>query len=162
MNCQIQCIDEIGEKNTSFNEILQYSINILKYFIRMVRLRNYPWKRILPRAKTTYKNLRLNQDNINPGDTIRIRSKAEIKRTLDRFDRTRGCTFVNRMDPYCGKECKVFKKVDYFFDESKRKFCKCNNIFLLEGSYCDGSTTPLKPCDRNCFYFWHASWLEKI
>jgi hypothetical protein len=155
MNCQLQCIDEICEENTWLDEILQYPIIIYRLSIHV-------WKRILPGAKTTYSNLLPNQDNIKPGDTIRIRSKAEIKRTLDRFNRTRGCAFQNRMYPYCGKECKVFKKVDYFFDESRRKFCKCNNIFLLEGCHCDGSTTPLKACDRNCFYFWHASWLEKI
>ena len=86
----------------------------------------------------------------------------EIKGTLDRFRKTRGCTFQDRMYECCGKEFRVCEKVDYFFDEAKQKFCKCKNIFLLEGSYCNGKTAYLRPCERNCFYFWNINWIEKL
>jgi hypothetical protein len=66
------------------------------------------------------------------------------------------------MYEYCGKEYKVIKKVDYFFDETKQKMCKCNGIFLLDGAYCTGKTAYLALCGRNCFYFWQASWLKKV
>jgi hypothetical protein len=155
MNCQLQFIDEIAEKNSWFNDKLQYSIRKFRYFKRRIILG-------LQSAKPTNKSSQLIQDEIKPGDIVSVRSKAEIKGTLDRWRKTRGCTFQNGMYAHCGKEYRVLKKVDHFFDESKQKFCKCNNIYLLEGSYCNGSTAYLKPCDRNCFYFWQTSWLEKV
>ncbi|MBN2099417.1 MAG: hypothetical protein JW753_07460 [Dehalococcoidia bacterium] len=76
---------------------------------------------------------------------------------LNGSGRTRGCFFMPGMYKHCGKEYRVFKKVDHFFDETRRGMCKCNNLFLLEGAHCS------KPaCDRDCFFFWHVSWLEKI
>jgi len=153
--CQLQFIDEIGQKNTWFNDKLQYSIRKLRWYKKKILLS-------LHAVNNASKISQLNQEQIQPGDRVRVRSKAEIKRTLNRLRKTGGCTFLPEMYNHCGKEYKVFKKVDHFFDESKQDMRKCNNILLLEGSYCSGSTAYLKPCARNCFFFWQTSWLEKI
>lgn len=153
--CQLQYIDEIGQKNSWFNDKLQYSIRKLRWYKKTIsRNRHRPHNA----GTIPY----LSPDEIQPGDLVRIRSKAEIEQTLDGLRKTRGCTFQTAMYNHCGKQYRVFKKVNYFFDEAKQKTCKCNGIFLLEGTYCNGKTAYLRPCARNCFYFWQVSWLEKI
>jgi hypothetical protein len=152
--CQLQYIDEIGEKNTWLNEKIQYSIRKLRWYRRRITESLRPVKKAGNVAQ-------LSQPQIQPGDTVRVRSAEEIKSTLNRSRKTKGCTFQVGMYPYCGKEYKVYKKVDYFFDEVKQKMCKCNNIFLLDGCYCNGESAYLAPCARHCFFFWQASWLEK-
>ena len=155
MMCQLQYVDEMGEKNTWLNDKLQYLIRKFRWYKRRI-------SQSLHRVENTSNISQFNQAQIQPGDTVRVRSRAEIKRTLNRFRKTRGCTFQLGMYEHCGKEYKVLKRVDNFFDEAKQKMCKCNGIFLLEGACCTGATAYLAPCDRNCFFFWQSSWLEKV
>ena len=93
---------------------------------------------------------------------MRVRSREDIGRVLNRLRKTRGCTFQVGMYAYCVQEFKVAKKVDYFFDEAKQKMCKCNVIRFLDGAYCTGKTAYLAPCGRNCHFFWQAAWLIKV
>lgn len=153
--CQLQYIDEIGKSNNWFNDKQQYLIRKIRYFRKkiIITFHNNHDPNIL---------LKLSNNEINPGDIVRVRSVAYIKSTLDRFNKTNGCTFQKGMYNHCEKEFRVFKRVDFFYDEAKQKMCKCKNIFLLEGSCCDGTTAYLRPCSRNCFFFWHRNWLEKI
>ena len=153
--CQLQFIDEIGHKNSWLNEKLQYSIRKLRWYKKKLSLS-------LRAVSNTSRISQLNPEQIEVGDLVRVRSENEIKQTLNRLRKTRGCTFQKEMYNHCGKEYKVFKKVDHFFDEAMQEMRKCNNVFLLEGSYCSGSTAYLRKCARNCFYFWQISWLEKI
>ena len=153
--CQLQYVDEMGEKNTWLNDKVQFSIRKFRWYRKRIL-------QSLHRVENTSNISQLNQAQIQPGDTVRVRSKPEIKRTLNRFRKTRGCTFQLGMYEHCGKEYKVLKKVSYFFDEAKQKMCKCNDIFLLEGACCTGKTAYLAPCGRNCFFFWQSSWLEKV
>jgi hypothetical protein len=154
MNCQLRYLDGIGEKNTWFNDKLQYFMRKYRYYKKRIlvslRLRNI-----------RHDNSQLNQDEIKPGDIVRIRSKPEIKQTLDWYGKIRGCSFLKNQYSFCGEKHKVFKRVDYFFDESRQKMLKSSNLFFLEDVYCNGNSAYLKPCDRNCFHYWHKNWLEK-
>ncbi|MFC2071546.1 hypothetical protein ACFLUU_02350 [Chloroflexota bacterium] len=153
--CQLQFIDDIGQKNNWLNEKLQYSIRKLRWYKKKISLS-------LQAVKDASRISQDNQNQIQPGGLVRVRSAAEINQTLNRARKTRGCAFQKGMYNHCGKEYKVFKKVNHFFDETKQEMRKCNDIYLLEGSYCDGSTAYLRECARNCFYFWHISWLKKV
>lgn len=155
MNCQLQYLSEIGEKNTWFNDKLQ---------IIMRKYRFYRKKIIVSLKSKKVQNAfsPVIQDEFKPGDTVRIKSEAEINKTLDRYGKIRGCSFLKNQYAFCGKEYKVFKKVDYFFDESRQKMLKSSNLFFLEGVYCNGNSAYLKPCDRNCFHYWHRNWLERV
>jgi hypothetical protein len=152
--CQSQYIEEIGKKNTWFNEKLQYSIRKYRYYKRAIA-RNL-------HLVTDGENAQILPDQIQPGDVVRVRSKEGINKTLNRFRNTRGCTFFPEMYRYCGQEYKVLKKVEHFFDEANHKMLKCNGIFLLENSYCQGTVIYVGECNRNCLLFWHVSWLEKV
>ncbi len=155
--CQLELIDEIGQENSWL-----YS----KWRSFIMRCSDYKWRLrtviTLPIRDSRYsksigKTSQLNHDQIQPGDMVRIRSEDEIQKTLDRSGRTHGCLFAVGMNDHCGKEYRVFKRVDHFFDEIERRMCKCNNLFVLEGTQCSRTT-----CDRSCPYFWHVSWLQKI
>jgi hypothetical protein len=153
--CQLQLIDELGDKNTWLNEKLEFSVMKFIDYRRKIRSNLHARNHIAT-------SVRISQDEIRPGDLVRVRTAEEIRGTLDRFRKTKGCGFADRMYEYCGKEFRVVEKVDNFFDESRQKFCKCKGVLLLEGSYCDGKTPYLRPCDRKCFYFWHVNWLERV
>ncbi len=153
--CQLQLIEGIGYRNSWPNDKLQYCIRKLRWYRKMF------WRTIHD-VLNAGKARDLSQDKIQAGDLVRVRCKADIKRTLDGWRKTKGCTFAPLMYKECSKEHRVFKKVDYFFDEYKQKMVKCNGIVLLEGCFCNGKTAYLKTCDRTCFYFWQSSWLEKI
>jgi hypothetical protein len=153
--CQLQYLDEMGQKNNWLNDKLQYLVRKFRWYKKRI-------SQNLRSVNNTGHIFQLNQCQIRPGDIVCVLSKEEISHVLDRFRRTRGCTFQVGMYEYCGKEYKVLKKVDYFYDEAKQKMCKCNGIFLLDGSSCTGKTAYLAPCGRNCFFFWQASWLKRV
>ena len=155
MNCQLLALDELGERNNLLKDRLQYLMRKYRYYRKrlLVSLRSQnPQSDGSPTSAI----------EIHPGDMVRVRSKAEIRRTLDRNGKIKGCSFLKNQYDFCDKEFRVFKRVEYFFDETRQRMLKSNNLFYLEDAYCDGRSAYLKPCDRNCFHYWHKSWLEKV
>jgi hypothetical protein len=98
---------------------------------------------------------------LQPGDFVRVRSKHEIKSTLDKWNQLKKCSFMEEMWLYCGTTQRVFKRVEKFLDERDYLLKKCKGIVILEGAFCEG-TKDFGPCDRSCFFFWREEWLEKI
>jgi len=99
--------------------------------------------------------------NLKPGDWVIVKSKEEIKETVNNWNQLKGCAFMEEMWPYCGTKQRVLKRVERFLDERDYLVKKCKGIVLLEGVMCQG-TKDFGPCDRSCFYFWREEWLEKI
>jgi hypothetical protein len=100
---------------------------------------------------------------IRPGDTVRVKSKKEIRQFLDADGRTRGCAFTHEMNRYCGRTFRVLKNVDVFFDEARQKMSRCANMVILDGCVCRGRQRLYAVrCDRNCFFFWQIEWLDKV
>jgi len=100
---------------------------------------------------------------LHEGDRVRVRPAAEIRAMLDERGFFRGCGFSRGMYQFCGKELRVAKRIERFFDEARWRMLKAHNLVLLEGAHCDG--TPIQDtrgCDRMCFYFWRTEWLEKL
>jgi hypothetical protein len=95
------------------------------------------------------------------GDLVRVRSREEIKSTLDPFKELKGCAFLKEMHQYCGTEQRVFKSMERFLDERDYKVKKTKGLILLENNFCYG-TPVFGKCDRSCFLFWREEWLEKI
>ncbi len=95
------------------------------------------------------------------GDLVRVRSAEEITSTLDLFKELKGCAFLPEMYQYCGTEQRVLKSMQYFMDERDYKLKKVRGVVLLENVTCTGAPA-FGACDRCCFLFWRAEWLEKI
>jgi hypothetical protein len=92
-----------------------------------------------------------------------VRSAEYIRSTLDPNGYLNGCGFGLGQYQYCGKDFRVIRRVDNFFDEARARMLKGRNLVLLDGVHCDGSSSRwTNGCDRMCFYFWRTEWLEKI
>jgi hypothetical protein len=101
--------------------------------------------------------------DLQPGDRVRVLGAEAIRATLDESGRLNGCGFALSQYRWCGKELRVAKRVERFFDERTARMLKARNMVLLEGSYCDGTDSiETHGCDRMCFFFWRSEWLEKL
>ncbi len=101
-------------------------------------------------------------DDLQPGDLVRVRDAEYIRRTLDQDGKYLGCKFTLGMWDYCGRELRVVRRVNRFFDEAQWRMLHSRNMVLLEGAYCQGAGLEDGPCERMCFFFWRSEWLEKI
>ena len=102
-----------------------------------------------------------NVPQLEVGDWVRVRSLEEIQATLNHWRQLRGCTFMPEMAQYCGTIQRVLKPMQHFVDERDLRVKRSSGIILLEGVMCQG-TADFGGCDRSCFYFWRAEWLEKL
>lgn len=99
---------------------------------------------------------------LKEGDLVCVKTKEEIKSTLNHLGKLKGCSFMeNEMSPYCGTVHRVHKSMERFVDERELRVKKCKGLVLLEGVMCQG-TTAFGRCDRSCFVFWREEWLERI
>lgn len=163
MTCQLKVVNELGIRNSWYIFLFQKLIRSLqKVKMTSLFLKNKAKSSVFNSPEHHFQQSE-NIYQIKPGDTVRVKSKSEINKTLDCWGKHKGCSFIGRMYEYCEKKYKVLKEVEYFFDEAKQKMCKCKNIVLLEGALCNGHQRLFfRSCDRSCFYFWHVDWLEKI
>lgn len=162
-HCQIHSLDSI---HLPF-EVIDRIGYVLKRTRRFLKRR---WKFILnsvrekqntaspPRARVMALD---KPQDLRPGDSVRIRSRQEISVTLDKWNQSRGCAFMEEMWRFCGSVQRVRKCVRKFLDERDYKIKKCRGIVILEGITCEG-TRDFGDCDRSCFFFWREEWLEKI
>jgi hypothetical protein len=99
--------------------------------------------------------------NLQPGELVRIKSKAEIERTLNRKNRNRGLSFDGNMSPYCGRTARVRATVTKIIDERTGEMTHFSNeCVLLEGVVCTGEY--MQFCPRRIYPYWRELWLERV
>jgi len=162
-SCQLSSFDAIKKKNTWLNDIMQYRVNILWPAKRKAIYLKNRVKSLLGSKMSDSQTLFAGNYNLKPGDIVRVLKEDEIKSTLDGNRKHKGCFFMTEMYQHCDKEYTVLKEVEYFYDEAKKRICRCKDIFLLKNVNCSGKQR-LYPvsCDRYCLFFWHKNWLKKI
>jgi hypothetical protein len=97
--------------------------------------------------------------NLQPGETVEVKSLEEIAKTLDAKGRHRGLVFTPEMRQHCGKRFRVFKRLELMFDEYHKSQRRLKNTVLLEGNFCTGTGLG---CDRSCFLYWREAWLKRV
>jgi hypothetical protein len=99
--------------------------------------------------------------DLQPGELVEVRSEEEILATLDKNGRYTGLYFMPDMKKFCGKQYRVYRKVEKIMLETT---CELRRLVsptvFLEGVYCDG--TSHGGCDRSCFCFWREAWLKRV
>ena len=99
--------------------------------------------------------------DLKPGDWVRIKSKDEILKTLDRSNSNRGLSFDTEMLPYCGRAARVLSRVDRLVDEHTGKLINIKaDCIILEGIVCKADFHQF--CTRSTYPYWREIWLEKI
>jgi hypothetical protein len=99
--------------------------------------------------------------NVQAGEWVEVRSLDEISQTLNEKRKYKGLYFMPEMEKFCGKKCKVFKKVEVIKLEETGEIRKLKTpTVFLEGVYCNGERH--EGCDRSCFHFWKEAWLKRI
>ncbi len=162
--CQIHCFPRMAEP-MSVAEVTWQRRN------RVIRILKRRWRymmNLFSELATTTKSAPMETVQtrkatvpLQPGDTVRVRSKEEIQATLDRWNMLKRCAFMEEMQPYCGTAQRVLRRVEKFLDERDYLLKKCKGIIILDGVLCRG-TKDFGACDRSCFFFWREEWLEKV
>jgi hypothetical protein len=99
--------------------------------------------------------------NLQPGELVRVRPKAEIEATLDQNRLNRGMGFEEEMARYCGQTARVLNRVDRCIDErSGRMLTMKSPCIVLEGVVCAGAYKG--NCPREFVPFWREIWLERV
>jgi hypothetical protein len=99
--------------------------------------------------------------NLQPGELVRIKSKAAIEATLDQNRLNRGMGFEEEMARYCGQTARVLNRVDRCIDEkSGRMLTMKSPCIILENVVCAGAYKG--NCPREFVPFWREIWLERV
>ncbi|MFI6506281.1 hypothetical protein ACIBCT_01630 [Streptosporangium sp. NPDC050855] len=107
-------------------------------------------------AKTPTRTL-----DLRPGELVRVRSKAEILKTLNGDLLNRGMGFEEEMSRYCGHVARVSARVERCLDEKTGRMLRMKNpCIVLEGVVCAGAYNV--SCPREFVPFWREIWLERV
>jgi hypothetical protein len=99
--------------------------------------------------------------DLQPGERVRIKSKAEIEATLNENRLNRGMGFAEEMARYCGRTATVTGRVTKCLDEKTGAMLTMKNpCILLDGIVCEGADAG--SCPREAMTFWREIWLDRI
>jgi len=99
--------------------------------------------------------------NLQPGELVEVKSKAEILTTLDRRNKNRGLLFDSEMIRYCGGTYRVLKRVNQIVDERTGKVLRMKSpCIILEGVSCVSEYHRL--CPRAIYHYWREAWLRRV
>jgi hypothetical protein len=106
---------------------------------------------------------------LQPGETVRIKTRAEVVATLDHKRRNRGMGICYEVLRNCGSEAEVRFRVDKLIDERDGKMLTLpdtvalknvrNDQWLSEECLCFDE---LGDCPRGELMYWREIWLERV
>jgi hypothetical protein len=103
--------------------------------------------------------------DLKPGELVRIKSKGEIEKTLDKTAKNRGLSFdPEEMAPYCGGTYRVRSSVTRIIDEFTGKMRHMKQpCIILEGVVCNAEYARCRlNCPRAFYSYWRELWLERV
>lgn len=114
------------------------------------------WPSYVPTGeKRTYPPL-----DLQPGELVEVKSKAEIEATLNEKGELRGLRFAAEMLPYCGKRARVLARVDRIIDEKTGRMLRLRDCIILDRVWCEGTFRAL--CRRKIYTYWREAWLRRV
>lgn len=121
-----------------------------------------PWFRG-PHKRTPRESL-----DLQPGDLVRVKSRAEIVQTLDDNSRNRGLSIWYEMTRCCDSLAEVRYRVDRIIDERTGKMRELHDTVTLKNlrnneTQCDECLCQgeLGDCPRGELLYWREIWLER-
>jgi hypothetical protein len=99
--------------------------------------------------------------DLQPGEQVQVRTRQQIRQTVDRAGRNRGLSFDVEMTPYCGRSMRVQRRVNRLIDDwTGRMLDLPSDCIVLEGAVCMGLYHGL--CTRRTDTYWREIWLERV
>lgn len=134
-------------------------------FFNLYQWRAPRWTRLFggqtfPFYRGTGTGKRRASGDIQVGDLVEVRSKAEIMATLSPANKNGGMLFDGEMLPFCGRQARVERKVDQIIDEPTGRMLKLNDCLVLEDVVCKGDYHRF--CPRAGLPYWREAWLRKV
>ena len=101
--------------------------------------------------------------NLQPGESVQVKSKGEIESTLDSNNKNRGLLFDVEMVPYCGGTYRVLRRVNRIIDERTGKMLVFSDpCIILDGVVCTGCVSRDRLfCPRSIYWSWREVWLRR-
>jgi len=154
-------VKDLTSGNVKLFDFIRFgALAMLNAFLRRWFGRTYPQVRGLAGDKTPTGEL-----DLKAGELVRVRSKDEIERTLNRKLRNRGLWFDVEMLPYCGKgNFQVLRRVDKILNEKTGQMIKFNNpCIILDGVTCSGNYLARRMFSpKHEYIYWREIWLERV
>jgi hypothetical protein len=108
--------------------------------------------------------------NLEPGESVRIKSRSEMEATLDHKRTNRGLQICYEMTRCCGGQAEVRDRVDRMIDERTGKMIELSNTVTLRNIRKKRTTMPdsqclcgneTGDCPRGELMYWREIWLER-
>lgn len=152
-------VKDLTSGNVNFLDFVRFgALAMLNAFLLRWFGRRHPHLRGLSGEKSPSQEL-----NLKPGDLVRVRTKDEIMRTLNRKLRNRGLWFDVEMVPFCGKgNFKVLRRIEKIINEDTGEMVTLSNpCVILDGVTCSGNYSYQRMFSRRHeYHFWREIWLE--
>lgn len=103
--------------------------------------------------------------DLRQGDYARIKSVAQIEKTIDTKWKNRGLTFdPEEMAPYCGQVVQVRRRVTRIIDEKTGEMLHMKQpCITFDGVFCTGDFASGRiNCPKAIPSYWREVWLEKV
>lgn len=98
---------------------------------------------------------------LQPGEQVQVKSKEEIRQTLDITNRNRGLYFDSEMLPYCDRTFTVLRRVRKIINEQSGTMMQLpNDCVILDGVVCAGRDHQY--CPRSIYPYWRELWLRRV
>lgn len=101
--------------------------------------------------------------NLQPGETVMVKSHLDIRKTLNANNKNRGMWFDEEYVKYCGTTQRVERRVVRILDEKTGEVVQMKNpCIVLAGVYCEASYSRGRLfCPRAISAYWRENWLER-
>jgi hypothetical protein len=151
---------DLTSGNVTIGEFLTYGARaMVNAFSRKWFNRKFPHIQGRVIGKTPAVDLQL-----QVGELVQVRSKAEIEATISPEQRNRGLWFDIEMVSYCNTTARVLSRVNRIIDEKTGKMITLPNpCVILDGVVCTGHNSVDRMfCPRAIYPYWREVWLKRV
>jgi hypothetical protein len=117
-----------------------------------------------PVRGATGSSTRMPMLDLQPGEWVRVKSREEIRATLNDKGKNRGLWFDREMLEFCGQVFQVRHRVDRLIDERTGQMIDLkSDCVALDGATCSGVHSLGRWfCPRAIYPYWREGWLERV
>jgi hypothetical protein len=148
-----KCVDEVQSGNAGIFEILR-RIGVWTFW-KSRRVFSGPF------AKGKNQVTPAQSLNLQPGESVEVKSLDSIRETLDEKAHNRGLFFTPSMSLLCGQRRKVDRRIEKIIVDGTGEMRCLRNTVFLEGELCECSCVAFGGCPRGEFSYWREIWLER-